>query len=237
MAIFNEYNTPAFRLITKRLPLMKKILTFLSLLLVLSQSAQTQATKTTTSNLIQVSGVVLDQDSLTAIPFVSVLVKGSKRATVSDVYGFFTLVVNPGEELQFTSLTHKTRSYRLSDTTKLKYQYIIQVLTRDTLDLPIVDVYPWPSKEDFKRAFLNLDLNETDAQRADRNLEREDMTYMERTQPASAAENYRYVMNTYYTKVYTAGQSPQNNLLNPLKWAEFVSAWRQGKFSSKKKSK
>ena len=193
------------------------------------------APPTSTVPLLQISGVVLDEDSLTPIPFVSVLVKGTKRATVSDVYGFFTLVANRGDELQFSSMTHKSRSYKVADTSRLKYRYIIQVLTKDTVELPVVDVFPWPSKDDFKRAFLALDLNETDAERADRNLTREELSYLERTQGASAVENYKYVMQAYYTKVYTSGQSPQNNLLNPLKWAEFITAWRQGKFSSKKK--
>jgi len=214
---------------------MKKITILFAILLFWGASVQAQTTKPAANSLIQVSGVVLDQDSLTAIPFVSVLVKGTKRATVSDVYGFFSMVVNPGEELQFTSMTHKTRTYKLADTSSQKYQYIIQVLTRDTVDLPVVDIYPWPSKEDFKKAFLALDLNETDAQRADQNLAREELSYMERTQPSSAAENYRHVMQTYYTKVYTSGQAPENTLMNPIRWAEFINAWRQGKFKSQKK--
>src|SRR4051812_43812598 len=91
--------------------------------------------------LIQFSGVVLDQDSLTPIPYVSIMVKSSQRATVSDIYGFFSIVVSPGDELEFSSLTHKTRSYKLADTIREKYYYAIQVLTKDTVELPMVDVY------------------------------------------------------------------------------------------------
>src|SRR5690606_31888860 len=98
--------------------------------------------------------------------------------------------------------------------------------------LPNVDVHPWPSKEEFKRAFLALDLSDTDAERADKNLQREALSYLERNQTANAALNYQYVMQAYYTKVYTAGQSPVNNLGNPLKWAEFIDAWRKGKLKS-----
>jgi len=185
--------------------------------------------------LIQFSGVVLDQDSLTPIPYVSILVKDKQRAAVSDVYGFFSIVVNAGDEIVFSSLTHKSRSYKLADTIREKYYYAIQVLTKDTVELPVVDVYPWPSKDDFKRAFLALDLNETDAERADHNLNREELSYLERTQGASASENYKYVMGAYYTKIYTTGQSPEMTLMNPVRWAQFIDAWRKGKFNSKKK--
>lgn len=194
-----------------------------------NMKSQTLTPKPDNSLLVQFSGVVLDQDSLTPIPFVAILIKGSKRGTVSDFYGFFSLVINPGDELEFHSVSHKARSYKVADTLKQKYYYAIQVLAKDTVHLPVVDIYPWPSKDEFKRAFLNLDLSDSDAERAENNLQRETMTYLERNKTADAALNYKYAMQTRYTKVYTAGQQPVNNLLNPVKWAEFIDSWRKGK--------
>lgn len=218
---------------------MKQRLLLLCLLcfFIKTSSAQTLTTKTDQRQLIQFSGVVLDQDSLTPIPFVSIVIKGTQRGAVTDFYGFFSMIIRPGDELEFYSITHKNRSYKIPDTLRQKYYYAIQVLDKDTINLPPIEVYPWPSKEDFKRAFLALDLSDSDAERADRNLLREEMTYLERTQPASASESYKIAMQAYYTKVYTSGQQPVNNLLNPIKWAEFVDAWRSGKFSSKTKKK
>lgn len=186
-------------------------------------------------HLVQFSGVVLDEDSLTPIPYVSVIVKGTKRGAVTDFYGFFNMVISPGDELEFYSITHKPASYKTSDTMSQKYYYAIQVLSKDTVVLSTVEVFPWPSREDFKRAFLALDLNDTDIERADNNLEREALTYLERNQTASASENYRQVMQAYYTKLYTTGQQPSIHLLNPVRWAQFIDAWRKGKFSNKKK--
>lgn len=198
-------------------------------------TAQTSPTKTVTSNLIQFSGVVLDQDSLTPIPFVSILVKGTGRGAICNFSGFFSVIVQPGDELEFHSVSHKYRSYKIADTITQKYYYAIQILTKDTFQLAEIDVYPWPSKEDFKRAFLALDLSDTDMDRADKNLQKEALTYLERNQTSSASENYKYVMQAYYTKVYTTGQAPSMTLLNPIAWAQFIDAWRKGKFKEKKK--
>lgn len=184
------------------------------------------------ANLIQFSGMVLDQDSLTPIPYVSIVIKGTNRGTISMLNGFFSLIIKPGDELDFSSMTHKHRSFKIPDTLNQKYYYAIQVLTKDTIDLPVVDIYSWPSKEDFNRAFLALNLNDTDGDRAERNLSRDELSYLERNQQASASENYKYVMQNYYTKIYTSGQQPELNLMNPVKWAEFINAWRDGKFSS-----
>ena len=213
-------------------------ISFFILMFLMTMFAQAQKKETSKeNNLIQFSGMVLDQDSLTPIPYVSIVIRGTDRGTISMINGFFSLIIKPGDELDFSSMTHKQRSFKIPDTLNQKYYYAIQVLTKDTIDLPIVDIYNWPSKDDFKRAFLALNLNDTDGERAERNLSREELTYLERNQTASASENYKYVMQNYYTKIYTSGQSPENNLMNPVKWAEFISAWRDGKFSSSSSKK
>lgn len=208
-----------------------------ALLLFSHAKSQTAGSKPSENSYIQFSGVVLDQDSLTPIPFVSILVKGTNRGVVSDFYGFFSMVINPGDELEFYSISHKRRNFKIADTLQNKYYYAIQVLTKDTIQLQTVDVYPWPTKDEFRRAFLALNLSDSDAERADKNLMREELSYLERTQGASASENYKYAMQAYYTKVYTAGQQPSFTLLNPVKWAEFIEAWRSGKLSGKSKTK
>ena len=197
--------------------------------------SQVASSKIDDEALIQFSGVVLDQDSLTPIPFVSIIIKGTNRGSLTSFNGFFSLILKPGDEIEFHSVSHKQRTYKIADTIRQKYYYAIQVLTKDTIQLETVDVYPWPSKEDFKRAFLALDLSDSDAERASRNIESEATTYLERNQTASASENYKYVMQAYYTKIYTMGQQPSNNLLNPIAWASFIDAWRKGKLKNKKK--
>lgn len=201
-----------------------------------------QTTKTSTvaptkkKTYVQLSGVVLDQDSLTPIPFVSIMVNEKGRA-VSDYYGFFTVVVSPGDVVHFLSLVHKTRSFKVDDTSSLKHYYAIQVLTKDTIQLANVDVYPWPSKDEFKRAFLSLDLVATDYDRADKNLNKEALTYIERNMTISGTEAYNNSMKNYYTKVYTAGQQPQMQLMNPLAWYQFVESWRKKNKKEKPKAK
>jgi hypothetical protein len=85
---------------------------------------------------IQISGVVVDADSLKPVPFVSILIKGTKRGTITDYYGFFTLVASPGDELQFFSLNHKNGVYKLDDTLQQTHYYIIHSLVKDTIQLP-----------------------------------------------------------------------------------------------------
>src|ERR1700741_2399057 len=150
---------------------MKHFLVILSILFTSGLLAQTKTNTVTgmPEKYIQVSGVVLD-DSLQPLPFVSIMLKGTRHGTVSDFYGFFTIVARPGDEMQFFSINHKSKSYELADTLTGRHYSIIQILTKDTIQLAQVNVYSWPSKEQFKKAFLNLDLSDTDIERPYRNL-------------------------------------------------------------------
>lgn len=208
---------------------MKKI--FLISILLISTFGFSQ-TKTSNENFLQISGVVLD-DSLQPLPFVSIMIKGTKTGTVSDYYGFFTIVAQPGNEMQFFSINHKNKTYYLADTLTGKHYSIIQILTKDTVQLPIVDVYPWPSKEQFKRAILNLDLSDTDIERAYKNMENENVRESIKAGSMDAAANYRWKMQQQYTRLYQVGQYPSVSLLNPVAWAQFIDAWRKGKLKIK----
>jgi hypothetical protein len=125
--------------------------------------------------LVQFSGVVVDNDSLKPIPFTSILVKGTNHGTVSDFYGFFTLVASVGDTIEFFSVAYKDGLYKIPDTLQAVHYSIIQVLKKDTIDLPAVTIYPWPSRDEFKKAFLKLDVPSTDYDRAQKNLEESEM--------------------------------------------------------------
>lgn len=210
----------------------KHYLTFIIIFCSVFSFAQTASHDNATEKYLQVSGVVLD-DSLQPIPFVSIMLKGTRSGTVSDFYGFFTIVARPGDEMQFFSINHKAKAYNLSDTLTGKHYSIIQILTKDTVQLATVNVFPWPSKEQFKRAILNLDLSDTDIERAYKNMNNEDIRASIVGGKMDASANYKFKMQQQYTKLYTAGQYPSINLLNPVAWAQFIDAWRKGKLKIK----
>src|SRR3954464_290085 len=90
-------------------------ITLALLLLFATMRSQSDPIKTNTT-LIQFSGVVLDQDSLTPIPFVSIIIKGTNRGSLTNFNGFFSLILSPGDELEFHSVSHKDRTYKIADT-------------------------------------------------------------------------------------------------------------------------
>jgi hypothetical protein len=65
---------------------------------------------------------------------------------------------------------------------------------------------------------------------ATKNLERSALKERMVGMAADATSNYRYTQS----QIYYAGQQPTNNLLNPIAWAKFIKAWKNGDFNNKK---
>jgi hypothetical protein len=184
-------------------------------------------------DLVQFSGVVVEGDSLRPVPYTSIIVKGSSRGTVSDYFGYFSFVAQEQDTIEFSAIGLNDAVFIIPDTLSNNKYSLIQVMRRDTVYLKETVIYPWPTKEQFKAAFLKLNLPEDDMVRAGRNMERADMKEKMVGMAMDASQNYKYTQQQYQSKLYYAGQLPPNNLLNPIAWAKFIKAWQNGDFKQK----
>lgn len=181
------------------------------------------------AKLIQLSGVVISEEELLPMPYTTVYDKTQKRGVIADYYGFFSFVVFPGDTLLFSSFSYKTSTYIVPDTLKERRYSIIHMLQRDTVNLPEITVYPWPSREDFARAFVEMRPYEDAIRRAQRELSGENLAFVAARLDNDASLAAGYALNQRYTKLYTNGQLPVNNLLNPYSWAKLIQDWKEGK--------
>jgi hypothetical protein len=188
-----------------------------------------------TKNLIQFSGVVVEGDSLRPVPYASIMIRNSYRGTVSDYFGYFSFVAQPKDTIEFSAIGYRDASFIIPDTLSTNKYSLIQVLATDTIYLKMTEVYPWPSKEQFKQAFLQLNIPDDDLARAQKNMDRADMKELMTGMATDASLNYKYSTQQYQSKLYYAGQLPPNNLLNPIAWSKFIKAWKNGDFKNKKK--
>jgi hypothetical protein len=154
---------------------------------------------------------------------------------MTDLGGFFSFVARRGETVMFSALGFKSVAYTIPDTlTKDRYS-LIQVLRADTLYLDVTFIYPWPTYEQFKSAFVNTDIPDDELERARKNIEEIERRVLTEWVPMDGAMNYRNYVDQYRYKLYYAGQMPPNNLLNLAAWVEFFKAWKEGKFKTKRK--
>lgn len=184
-------------------------------------------------DLVQFSGVVVTGNNLKPVPFTNILVKGTYRGTVSDYFGFFSFVVKKNDTIEFSCIGFKKAHFIVPDTlTESKYS-LIQILSNDTIFLKETVIYPWPTQEQFKEAFLKLTIPDDDLERAHKNLAIAEMKEKMDKLPMDGSMNYKYAMQEKTNQLYYAGQFPSNNLLNPIAWAKFIEAWQNGDFKKK----
>ena len=192
--------------------------------------AQEQEQVDPPKKILQFSGVVVSGDSLSPVPYTSILIRNTNRGTISDYYGFYSLVAETGDTIDFTGVGFRKTTYIIPDSLDLKRYSLIQIMTKDTIFLPESVIYPWPTKEQFAEAFMNLEVPEDDYDRAKKNLERVDLQERMDNLPNSGSITYKQQMRHYSSRLYYAGQAPPNNLLNPVAWARFIEAWKRGDF-------
>ena len=82
---------------------MKKLLIILLFPICFSATAQDKS--------IQLTGILVSTDSLLTIPFANVLIKNTSKGTISDFYGYFSLVASKGDTIVFSCLGYKKETY------------------------------------------------------------------------------------------------------------------------------
>lgn len=186
-----------------------------------------------TLKLIQLSGVVVSSDSLEQMPYATIFDKTVGRGALADYFGFFSIVVQPGDTIIFRYFGHLESSFIVPDTLHDNRYSMIHMMNKDTAIefLPQVNVYPWPSKADFARAFVEMDAYDDALRRAQKQLSGESLAFIASRIGSDGSISYGYAINQQNTKLYTMGQSPVNNLMNPYAWATFLQAWRSGKLA------
>ena len=146
--------------------------------------------------MVQLTGVVVEGDSLGPVPFATVYRARDQRGTITDEYGFFAIPARVGDTVRFSSIG-LTESYLVvPDLTGQEMpdrMSVVQPLGRDTVMMDEARIYPWPSRERFKEEFLALRLEADARERARRNLDFDPMALYDRMSEmgSSPQENFR----------------------------------------------
>ena len=192
--------------------------------------------------LVQFSGLVLTADSSLPLPYAHIKVKHSFRGTISNFEGFFSIVVRETDTIEVSAVGYKKRRYIIPPNIEDQRYSILVALITDTLTMNEAMIYPWPSKDRFKQAFLELEVNKTYYDLAFENLHPDKMKRLFYGTAMDASENQHYYMNqiagragylggqTNYAQFPGMGSPIPLSLLNPFAWAEFIKALKEGRF-------
>lgn len=177
---------------------------------------------------IRVNGVLVTVDSLDLVSFARIMDKTTEHGTTSDFYGYFSLIAKPGDTLLFDAFGFKSGSYILSDTLTSDSYSLIHFMFPEVQEYPEIDVYAWPTKEEFDKMFLELNPYDGNLRALREQLSSEETVRAARNYPLQRDLQYNWEQQQRETIIYQNAKTPPNNLLNPIAWASFVAEWKKG---------
>jgi len=216
---------------------LKKLLTLLIFTFIYSGIFAQE--KSDDPRLIQFSGLIVteseDAEEIIPLPYTNVAILGTHRGTYSEMDGFFSIVTEIGDTVVFSRIGYKTVEFIIQDTMQSNFYSWYQMMSKDSVLLPEAVIYPWPSREHYKIEFLALDVSSEMRERAKANLAEEILEQMTFAVPADGNEAFDLTTKQNIYNYQYSGQYKPQNIFNPIAWAKFIKAWKEGDFKRKDK--
>jgi len=206
------------------------------IIFILTFSFLTQLASAQEKEKILFTGVIVETDSLKPVSYTNIIILNKNLGTISTKEGYFSFYAEEQDSVRFSAVGYATVLFVIPKTVDTERYSIIQVMTRDTLELAETIIYPWPVNEaDFKDSFLNDDIEDDEVVQAKNNMEISAIQKPKQVifHEANAAYNYDDDMRKVSEELYYNGQTIPITVLDPIAWYKFFKAWKRGDFSKK----
>jgi len=179
---------------------------------------------------VRLSGIVMDADSRKEVPYVNIQISGTQYGTSSDNTGYFSVFINPGDTLVFTSIGYQDAAFIMPYKVGAKTYSLVQLMRKETMLLDEVVVFPWPTLSNFEQAFLDTQPKKDGMKELITEVKRD----MNKTVNDNREYEYYYDQMRYQKLYELHGTIPPNNFLNPVRWSNFIQDVKEGKFKKQK---
>jgi len=207
-----------------------KLFAVLSLLFLLSGTFSSFGQR----KVIQFSGLIVSGEQSYGVPFASIYVPRTSRGAVTNELGFFSFPLLIGDTCILRSQGFRPQKYIIPDDGRESISVVLHMLA-DTSLLPEVEILPFPTEADFKRAFLELKLPEGDLNRMRRNFDQGLLSRMQYNLGLDAKLNHQYFASQQSFNVVNQNFIPNTTqLLNPFAWGQFIKSVKKGELKRRK---
>ncbi len=212
---------------------MKHAMRFLGILLLslLSWTAFSQGQDKT----VLFQGRVVASSNAEFLPLAYIFNPQAGRGALSDNFGQVDMYVFPGDSLVISYIGYKKKYYIVPRDTELVHQVIIPMEEMTTM-LRDVKVFPHSSEEEFKQAFLAMELrNKKERDNARDNLDQSKLNAFAMQAGMGASSNFRNFSDMMISSQANKSffNSPMLALTNPFAWISFIKSVKNGDLKRK----
>lgn len=183
---------------------------------------------------VQFSGLVVSGEQSFGVPYAAIYVPHSTRGGYTNDVGFFSFPLLIGDTCIVRSQGFRSQKYVIPDDGRESISVVLY-LQADTTLLPEVEILPFPTEADFKRAFLSLKLPEADLNRMRRNLDNRLLARMQYNLGLDAGLNHLYFVNQQTYQAVNQNFIPNaTQLINPFAWGQFLKSVKKERENRRK---
>jgi hypothetical protein len=180
-------------------------------------------------------GRVIASSNAEFLPLAYIFNPQAGRGALTDNFGQVDMYVFPGDSLVISYIGYKKKYYIVPRDTELVHQVIIPMDEMTTM-LREVKVFPHSSEEEFKQAFLAMELR--DARQRDNarnNLEQSKLNVFALQAGMGASSNFRNFSDMMISSQANKSffNSPMLALTNPFAWISFIKSVKNGDLKRK----
>ena len=180
-------------------------------------------------------GRVVASSNAEFLPLAYIFNPQAGRGALSDNFGQVDMYVFPGDSLVISYVGYKKKYYIVPRDTELVHQVIIPMDEMTTM-LRDVKVFPHSSEEEFKQAFLALELRDAQQrENARNNLEQSKLNVFAMQAGMGASSNFRNFSDMMISSQANKSffNSPMLALTNPFAWISFIKSVKNGDLNRK----
>lgn len=205
----------------------------------LADLAAQETSSTVQGDIIEVSGIVVTRNAannIEFIPFITVVVEGTRRGTYASYDGMYSIVLRKGQSLRFSGIGYRDTLIGIPESIEGPYYSMIVELQSAPVELDEVSVFPWPDRDNFRAEFLAMNPGEALNMEAlaERNLDRRAMAALADATKMDARENAVYLMRKQAKDYSYMGQVQPMRIFDPLAWGQFFRMWGDKKEKNRK---
>jgi len=184
---------------------------------------------------IQFSGLIVSGEQSYGVPYASVYVPRTTRGALTNDVGYFSFPLLIGDTCIVRSQGFRPQKYIIPDDGRVSISVVLY-LQSDTTLLPEVEILPFPTEADFKKAFLALRLPDTDMNRMRRNLDANVLARMQYNLGLDGRMNHMYFVNQQSFSTVNQNFVPNTTqILNPFAWGQFIKSVKKGEADRRKR--
>ncbi|TAH20368.1 MAG: carboxypeptidase-like regulatory domain-containing protein [Cytophagales bacterium] len=211
---------------------MQKIFVFILFIVVAFSISGQKAWSQGERKVITLSGLIVQGDSAYGVPGVNVYVPKAGRGVFTDYRGFFSMPTLEGDTIIISAIGYQKQRLIVPRVTDMSYHVVVN-LKESTIMLAGVEVLPYSDEEEFKEAFVALNLPSKELENMQKNLSPTAIRNMAFSMPMDGSLNYKFYLNQQSMQMGNRNFATTIPFLNPFAWIELIKSIKRGDFKRK----